>query len=520
MDEVEKELTGGQTTGQDLDAEVEAEIAKALGDKTIEELIDESTSPAPVVAKDGPAPAGAQASEQNGEDLDDDDERVRLELKRGRISAIQGDDVFVELSGIDSKHQGIVPLAQFDRPPRIGSIMDFVVDRIDEDEGVVVLSREGAVGRTTWDHLHKGSVVEARVTGTNKGGIELEMAGRIRAFMPASQIDIRHVDDMEQFVGQKLIASVIELNRRSRKVLLSRRRHLEHERELKRGKIWSQTEVGQVVEGVVSSLANYGAFVDLGGVDGLVHVSDMSYSHVDKPEEVLEVGQHVKVKVLKLDKEKERISLGLKQVAPDPWETFSTRVNAGEQLSGRVVRVADFGAFVEVEAGIEGLLPLSEMSWSRVHKPTEVVNVGDVVHVVVLKVEQERRRISLSLKQAGGDPWIGASYKYARDSEAAGKVRSITDFGAFVELEAGVEGMAHISELSQQRVARVEDVVNVGETHTFRVLEVDEDNRRIRLSLKPAGEPASTSHDHGLRKDAARPAARRKPPQKLKGGLE
>ena len=520
MDEAENELMGGQTTGQDLDAEVEAEIAKALGDKTIEELMDESTSAQTAAAGDDATPADAPAAESKGSGLDDDDERVRLELKRGRIAAIQGDDVFVELSGIDSKHQGIVPLRQFDRPPRIGSIMDFVVDRIDEDEGIVMLSREGAVGRTTWDHLHKGSVVEARVTGTNKGGIELEMAGRIRAFMPASQIDIRHVDDMEQFVGQKLVASVIELNRRSRKVLLSRRRHLEHDREVKRRKIWSEAEVGQIVDGVVSSIANYGAFVDLGGVDGLVHVSDMSYSHVDKPEEVLEVGQQVKVKILKLDQEKERISLGLKQVAPDPWETFATRVNAGEQLSGRVVRVADFGAFVEIEAGIEGLLPLSEMSWSRVHKPTEVVKVGDVVHVVVLKVEQERHRISLSLKQAGGDPWIGASHTYAKDSEIQGRVRSITDFGAFVELAAGVEGMAHISELSPQHVNRVEDVVQVGETHTFRVLEVDEDNKRIRLSLRPAGEPASTSHDYGHRQDTARPAARRKPPQHLKGGLE
>lgn len=516
MQEIDNEFTGDVDAGA-LDAEVEAEIAKALGDKSIDELMQEATEPASA------APSGS-APDSDGADRRDagggDDSQVQLALKRGRISAIQGADVFVELSGLDAKHQGIVPLEQFERPPRVGSIMDFVVERIDEAEGIVVLSREGAVGRTTWDHLRKGSVVEARVTGTNKGGLELELVGRIRAFMPASQIDLHHVDDLETMVGQKLVALVMELDRRGRKVLLSRRRHLEHERESMRRKIWSQIEVGQILEGKVSSLAPYGAFVDLGCVDGLVHVSDISYTRVEDPNDALKVGQPVKVKVLKLDAEQHRISLGLKQVQPDPWEKFAERVQPGSALTGRVVRVMDFGAFIEVEAGIEGLLPIAEMGWSRVRRAEDVAKVGDTLHLAVIQVDAERRRLSLSLKQASDDPWIGAEHKYARGSEVPGRVLSTTDFGAFVELESGVEGMVHISELSPQRVNRVEDVVEVGLTYTFRVLEADEDNRRIGLTLKPAAQAHEDAQARPGQASASGSQARRNPPPNLKGGLE
>ena len=527
MAETENDLMG-KTGAGDLDAEVEAEIAKALGDKSIDQLMDEAAEPPP--SADAPAPGGAPGSADRGDtgadnaqagaSDDPDDSQVRLALKRGRVSAVHGDDVFIELSGMDGKHQGIVPLQQFERPPRVGSIMDFVVERIDESEGVVILSREGAVGRTTWDHLQKGSVVEARVTGTNKGGLELELVGRIRAFMPASQVDLHHVDDLAAFVGDKLVAIVVEVNRRARKVLLSRRRQLEHERHAKQRKVWSETKVGQILEGTVSRLAPYGAFVDLGGVDGLAHVSDLSYAHVDNPEQVLKVGERVKVKVLKLDPERQRISLGLKQVQPDPWETLGQRLQPGAPVTGRVVRLANFGAFVELEPGIEGLLPIGEISWKRIREPEQELGVGDVLHLVVLQVDVERHRVSLSLKQATGDPWIGAERKYARDSHVQGCVLSITDFGAFIELEAGVEGMVHISELSPQRVQRVEDVVQVGQTYTLRVLEVDEDNRRIRLSLK---RETAVESDTSRREDprpASRPQAHRKPPGTLKGGLE
>lgn len=455
----------------DMNAQVEAELAEALGEKTMDQIVDET-------APQEPAPS---------ETADEEEEPVKLQLKRGRIGSIQGDDVFVELAGEDGKMQGIVPLQQFDRPPRPGSIMDFAVDRVDEAEGVVHLSREGAVGRVTWDHLHTGSTVEARVTGTNKGGLELELVGRIRAFMPASQVDMHHVDDLEQFVGQKLVAQVQELNRRSRKVLLSRRKYLEHDRESKQRKLWDELEVGQVRDGTVSSIAAYGAFVDVGGADGLVHISDMSYGHVKKAEDVVKVGQQVQVKVLKIDAENKRISLGLKQIQPDPWDMVLTSLQAGDRINGRVVRLAKFGAFIEIEPGVEGLLPLGEMSWKRIHNAEQVVKVDETLELVVLKIDPEQHRISLSLKQVGGDPWATAESNLQSEAQVQGKVVNITDFGAFVELETGVEGMVHISELSEQRVENVEDVVKVGESYSFRVLKVDASSQRIGLSLKPPG---------------------------------
>jgi small subunit ribosomal protein S1 len=505
---------------QSQDDALQREIEEALGDASIEQLMAQSEPPAEPHEDEASAKPARQSSQ-----------RIEHQLKRGRITGIQGDDVFVELAGLDAKNQGIVPLTQFERPPRVGSIMDFVVERIDDKEGVTILSREGAVSRATWDHLAPGAVVEARVTATNKGGLELEMVGNIPAFMPASQVDLHYVENLTDYVGQKLIARVQEINRKGKKVLLSRRQHLEAERELKRASLWEQLEVGQVRDGTVSSVVDYGAFVDIGGADGLIHISDLSYTHVKHPSEAVHVGQAVKVKVLKIDQAKNRISLGLKQVAPDPWETLEQRIKQGDQISGRVLRVADFGAFVEVEAGIEGLLPISEMSWKRVGNPHDVVKEGDVLRLGVLSVDLSKRRISLSLKQAQGDPWIGATVKYARNTVVEAKVISIADFGAFVELEPGIEGLVHISELSDQRVHAVGDVVKVGDRKQLRVLEVDEDNRRVRLSLKsaskelpaPSAAPTAAENRHG-RVVTTTPAASsktRKPGGKpLKGGIE
>ncbi|HEX7010462.1 MAG TPA: S1 RNA-binding domain-containing protein, partial [Phycisphaeraceae bacterium] len=431
--------------------------------------------------------------------------------------------------GEAGKLQGIVPLPQFERPPRIGSIMDFVVERVDESQGLVFLSREGAVSRATWEQLQRGAAVEARVIATNKGGLEMEMVGGIRAFMPASQIDLHHVDDLESLVGQRLQGLVQEIDRRSKKVVISRRQLLQQAQEQARAKLLAELEPGQVREGVVCSLVDFGAFVDLGGVDGLVHISDLSYTHVAKPSEVLTVGQRVRVKVLKIDRDKpgkERISLGLKQVEPDPWDSVEGRLRPGEQVSGRVVRTTSFGAFVEILPGIEGLLPLSEMSWRRIAKAEDVVKVGDSLRLAVLSIDVPKRRISLSLKQAQGDPWTGAERKYPAQSVVEGKVLSTTDFGAFIELEPGVEGLVHISELSDRRVGKVQDVLNVGDVRKFRVLEISEDDRKVRLSLKQADKPAEPSPQQAqaaqeAASSASKPAAARKstPSKPLKGGM-
>ncbi|MCE9589537.1 MAG: S1 RNA-binding domain-containing protein [Planctomycetes bacterium] len=514
MSQTDPNQNDAKATNPSQDEQLDREVADALEGKSVEELMNDA--PAPPAAGDASAGDAESPAEPP---------RIEMELKRGRITAIRDDDVFVDLTGIDAKHQGVVPLTQFERPPRLGSIMDFVVERIDEKEGVVHLSREGAVTRGTWDTLTRGAIIEARCTGTNKGGLELEMVGGIRAFMPASQADLHHIDNLETFVGQKLHAIVHEIDRKGRKVIISRRAFLEKDRAAKRIKLMAELEVGQTREGKVSSVVEYGCFVDLGGVDGLVHVSDLSYTHVNKPADVVKVGQDVTVKVLKIDKEKDRISLGLKQVAPDPWGGVGERLKPGSQVSGRVLRTADFGVFIEVEPGIEGLLPASEMSWKRHAKPSDLVKPDEVLRLAVLAVDPAKRRLTLSLKQSQGDPWVGASHTFARNTVVEATVLSTTEFGAFMELTPGVEGLVHISELADRRVNTVEDVVKPGEKHQVRVLEVDEDNRRIRLSIKavkeplPEAAPAAKASDD--KKPAAAPAKAGKPKANpnLKGGI-
>ncbi|MCC7204356.1 MAG: S1 RNA-binding domain-containing protein [Phycisphaeraceae bacterium] len=529
----------GEPVRSDIDAELDREINEALGGQSLESLMAQSEpdggqrEAGEAEGQDEPGKAG-DASGGGGAG-------VVGQLKRGRITAISGDDVFVDLAGMPGKNQGVVPLTQFERPPRVGSIMDFVVQRYDDSDGLVVLSREGAAARATWEQIQKGLTVEARVTGTNKGGLELEVTGGIRAFMPASQVDLHHTDDLQALVGQKLEAIVQDVDRRGKSVVLSRRALLEKRRESMRKKLWETIEAGAILDGVVTRIAEFGAFVDIGGVEGLVHVSDMAYSRVDKPESVVSAGQKVQVKVLKLDEEKQRISLGLKQVQPDPWATLGERIKPGDQISGRVMRLAPFGAFIEVEAGVEGLAPLSELSWTRISRADQAVKEGDIIRVAVLSVDIPNHRVSLSVRQTSGDPWVGAEHKYAKHSLVEGTVLSTTDFGAFVQLEPGVEGLVHISELSDKRVGAVTDVVSAGQKHQFRVLDVDEDNHKIRLSLKavnappaPEGETTTSAAHAGGRPSSghggshrgervvtapARPAAKR-PGKPLKGGLE
>lgn len=472
-----------------LDTELEREIADALGGQSLDQIMAEATQTPPAGDPGAAGDAQSAATSHAGASAEETHTRIEHEMRRGKIASIRGDDVFVEMPGVGGKNQGVVPLRQFERPPRVGSIMDFVVERIDDAEGLIHLSREGAISRTTWDQLSRGAIVEARVVSTNKGGLELEMVGGIRAFMPASQIDFHHVNNMEEYVGQKLLGMVQEIDRKSRKVVMSRRAQLEQERNAKREKILAELEVGQIREGKVSSLVEYGAFIDIGGVDGLLHVSDISYTHITKPSQVLSVGQTVSVKVLKLDKEHKKISLGLKQVAPDPWEGIEGRIRVGDEVSGRVLRLAEFGAFIEVEAGIEGLLPVSEVSWKRNIKLSDTLKEGELIRLKIMSMDVNKRRISLSLKQAAGDPWMGASRKYEAHQFYEGTVLSTTDFGAFVELEPGVEGLVHISEISDQRINAVSDVLKQGQVEKFRILEVDEDQKRIRLSLKAYKEP-------------------------------
>jgi small subunit ribosomal protein S1 len=429
----------------------------------------------------------------------------------GTIVKISGEDVFVDLGG---RAEGIVPLQQFDQPPELGSTIELQVERFDSQSGAVILSREGAIKQVAWDQLRVGDAVEGRVTGMVKGGLELDLKG-IPAFMPASQCDVQRMRDISVLIGQTLQCTVLEIDRRNRRLLVSRRKFLERQLAEAREALLNELEVGQVRPGTVVNVTDYGAFVELGGgVHGLVHISDLSYMRFHHPSEVVQPGQGVEVKVLKISREKGKISLGLKQVAPDPWNYVGEKYPAGTQVRGCVVRLVDFGAFVELEPGVEALVPISEMTYlRRLRHPSELLAEGQVIEGVVLKVEPKRRRLSISLKRLEEDPWAGVGDKYPAHSVVTGKVTRTTDFGAFVELHAGVEGLVHISELSADRVKRVTDVVQPGQEVRVRVLSVDPKGRKISLSIKGAAEPAQEPP----KQEETKPAKKHKRP--LRGGL-
>jgi small subunit ribosomal protein S1 len=472
-----------------LDAELQKELDEALGDMSIEQLMEQEQ----------PEPSPQQAGG----------------VRKGQVVSIQGDDIFIDLGG---RSEGILPAQQWDEDeplPEIGQLVEVTVEGFDSREGLMTLSRKGAVMAAAWDTLEKGQVVEGRVTGMNKGGLELDING-IRAFMPASQVDRGRVEDISIFLNERLRAVVSEIDRSARNVVVSRRDLMDREAAEQAEKTMATIAEGDTVTGTVRNIMPYGAFVDIGGVDGLLHVKDMSHSHVKDPNEVVKNGQVLELQVLSVDRENGKIGLGLKQVQGDPWQGVENKYAEGQLVSGRVTRLADFGAFVELEPGVEGLVPMSELSFERrIKSASDVVKEGDVIQVRVLSVDPVRRRISLSLKRAGEDPWVGASARWPVDSVASGVVTRIADFGAFVQLTEGVEGLVHISALSTQHVRAVGDVVREGDSVEAKVLEVDEDRRRISLSIKALQEGSESAAAPGL--NLPEPTKRKKP---LKGGLE
>jgi small subunit ribosomal protein S1 len=319
-------------------------------------------------------------------------------VRRGKIVSIEKDDVFVDFGG---KSQGVVPALQFEEPPQLGQEMEFNVERYDPAEGLLILSRKGAAaGNVTWETLEVGQIVEGTVTAVNKGGLELTVK-TMRAFMPAGQVDLYHVPDLSQFINQKITAEVTAFEREGRNIVLSRRNILERQREEQKQKLMEELAVGQVRRGTVRGIMDFGAFVDLGGVDGLLHVSEMSFRRLRNPGEIVKQGDVIDVKILKIDREAGKLSLSLKQArGVDPWLDAQTRYSVGSQITGRVTKIETFGAFIEVEEGIEGLLPISEISHRRIKSPAEIVKEGDTLRLVVLSVDPIARRMSFSLKQA------------------------------------------------------------------------------------------------------------------------
>lgn len=419
------------------------------------------------------------------EDLQDIDEG---EVVRGRIVAVKDNDVLVD---VGYKSEGTIPLEEFRRAqvePRIGDEIEVYLEQKEDSEGLIVLSKEKADKIKVWDVISKafdkGSIIEGRVVEVVKGGLSVEVG--VKAFLPGSQVDLRPVKSLQTYVGQSIRAKVIKLNRRRGNVVLSRRVVLEEEREDKRKHTLEILQEGMVLPGVVKNITEYGAFIDLGGIDGLLHITDMSWGRISHPSELFQVGDQVEVMVLHFDRESGRVSLGYKQKSSDPWESVDRKYPVGTKFKGKVVSLTNYGAFVELEKGIEGLVHVSEMSWTRrVRHPSKIANVGDEVEVVVLDLDKAHKRISLGMKQVEPDPWITIEERYKPGVRLVGRVRNLTDFGAFVELEEGIDGLLHISDMSWTRnIGHPSEILKKGDRVETMILNVDRENKRISLGLK------------------------------------
>jgi small subunit ribosomal protein S1 len=416
--------------------------------------------------------------------------RIRDEGKRGlegTVVAITGESVFLD---IGYKTEGTIPLAEFQaagESPKAGDKMPVSIKGRDP-EGYYELSRIKVDRPKDWSALEKAFADKAAIAGVVsavvKGGVSVDVG--VRAFMPASRSGARDAAEMEKLVGQEIRCRIIKLDVADEDVVVDRRAVLEEEERVTKDKRYTEVKEGETVQGTVRSLTDYGAFVDIGGVDALLHVADISWGRVNKPSDVLKVGDKVEARILKVDPAKKRISLGLKQLQPHPWDLVADKYKVGERIPGTVTRVTDFGAFVELEKGIEGLVHLSEMSWSKkVRKPSDAVNPGDSVEVVVLGVNAPDRRISLGLKQALGDPWAEAAQKFPVGSVVEGPVTSIQKFGAFVQVAEGVEGMVHVGDVSaEKRINHPQDVLHTGQVVKAQVLELDIEKRRLRLGIR------------------------------------
>jgi small subunit ribosomal protein S1 len=405
----------------------------------------------------------------------------------GTVVAVSADLVFVD---IGYKTEGVLPLTIFQSGNETVKPGDLLLVSVKGRnlEGYYELSRFKVEQPRDWSALEQAftakTIIAGTVTGVVKGGVSVDVG--VRAFMPASRSGARDAADLERLVGQQIRCRIIKLDVSDEDVVVDRRAVTEEEDRSTKERRYSEIKEGETVHGEVRSLTGYGAFVDIGGVDALLHVGDISWSRVNNPEDVLSVGQQIEAKVLKIDSAKQRIGIGMKQLLPHPWDGVAAKLKAGDRVHGTVTRVADFGAFVEIEAGVEGLIHLSEMSWAKkVRKPSDVLKTGDTVEAVVLGVNMGERRLSLGLKQTLGDPWAEIEQKFPAGSSIEGPVTSFTKFGAFVQLADGVEGMIHVSEISaEKRIHHPQDVLRLGQIVKAQVLEVDKEKRQLRLSMK------------------------------------
>ncbi|MYB07169.1 MAG: 30S ribosomal protein S1 [Gemmatimonadetes bacterium] len=410
------------------------------------------------------------------------------EIVKARVLRTTDSSVILEFG---FKSEGAVPREEFKDTDSIdpGQEVEVLLESLEDEDGVVVLSKKKADFLRVWELIkeayEKDEPVKGLLTRKIKGGVTVDIMG-VDAFLPGSQIALRRVPNIEELIGERYDFKIIKLNKRRRNIVVSRRVILEREREKKRSTLVKELLKGQVREGVVKNITDFGAFIDLGGLDGLLHITDMSWGRVGHPSEVVDVGGNLDVKVLDIDWDRERISLGLKQLLPYPWTDIEERYPVGARVHGRVVSITNYGAFVELQKGVEGLVHISEMSWTRnVRHPSKLVSIGDEIEAVVLKVDPREEKISLGMKQIQEDPWLALPVKYPTGERLTGTVRNLTSFGAFVEIESGIDGLVHVSDMSwTKRVEHPSEVVHKGEQLDVMVLHVDSDNKRISLGLK------------------------------------
>ena len=467
--------------------------------ENIEGSPESSTQPASVAE----TPQSAQAQDEKPGSAEDfasalesftteSEEAVREDkVLKGTVLKLTVTHVVVD---IGAKSEGMLPLSEvldFEGKPRFqpGDEIDVMRDKGETEEGYINLSHQKAQKLRAWDEIERAynekKPIRATVVERIKGGLTVDIMGA-NAFLPGSQADLRPARNLDAVKGQTLEVAIIKLNKKRGNIVVSRKQVLEGEQSEKRSKTLEHLEEGSILTGVVKNLTDYGAFVDLGGIDGLLHITDMSWGRLTHPRDLVNVGDQIQVKVLKFDKEKQRVSLGFKQLTPDPWLDAEHRYPVGAHVGGRVISVTDYGAFVELEQGIEGLVHVSEMTWSkRMKHPSKLVNVGDHVDCVVLNVHPQERRISLGMRQLATNPWDALHEKYPVGATVEGRVRNLTDFGAFIEIEDGIDGLVHVSNLSwTKRVKHPSEILKKGDRLKAVVLAIEPDKRRLSLGVK------------------------------------
>jgi small subunit ribosomal protein S1 len=420
------------------------------------------------------------------------------QLVKGRVLSVEGDEVLVD---IGYKSEGMVPLYEWgddEVKPVAGDIVEVLLEEIEDDEGLVMLSKRKADRQKDWnwvvDHFGEGDKITGLVIRKIKGGLLvnigeiLSMSGNrgVNVFLPASQVDIRRPPDIGEYVGKEIDCMILKIDDARKNIVVSRRKLIEEQRADMKRKLLSEISEGQLRKGVVKNIADFGAFVDLGGIDGLLHITDMSWGRINHPTEMVKIDDEIEVKILNIDRDKEKIALGLKQKFPSPWENVPAKYPVGTRIEGEVVNVMSYGAFVKLEDGIEGLVHISEMSWTRrLNHPNEMVSIGDRVEVVVLGINTDKQEISLGMKQTQPNPWDNVAEKYPIGQRVKGVVRNLTNYGAFIEIEEGVDGLLHVSDMSWTRkISHASEMLKKGDEIECVVVSVDEDRKRIALGLK------------------------------------